>query len=329
MSGDQGPHVTLPAALDFLQQQPDCHLLLVGDQSVVTPWLDADPRYPKLRESISTLHAESVVSMGEKPSVALRKRKDSSLYKAVDAVATGAAEACVSAGNTGALMAISRYRLGMHPGIDRPAIATVLPTRTGHCYMLDLGANVDCSAAHLLQFAQMGAVLAETLDQNGAPKIALLNVGEEEIKGNEQVKLASRLIQEQSQLNYIGYIEGNDIYAGKADVVVCDGFVGNIALKSSEGVARFIQSSLVAEFEKSLYRKLLGLLMRPVLKDLQDVIDPSRHNGASLLGLQGIVVKSHGAANRTCFRHAIEQAHSEAVRTLSRRINDNLASMSE
>ncbi len=322
MSGDFGPHVIVPSSLDFLARHPDCRLLLVGDEA----------RIRSLAGSFSSdlpfdiIHAPQVVGMDEKPSMALRKRRDSSLYKAISLVASHEADACVSAGNTGAMMAMGRYRLGTHPGIDRPAIATVLPTRKGQCYMLDLGANVDCSADHLFQFALMGAVLAETVDNLQAPRVALLNVGEEEIKGNEQVKLASRLIREHSQLNYVGYIEGDDIYAGKADVVVCDGFVGNIALKSSEGLARLMGASLDAAFRRSLYRRLLGWLARPVLTELRELMDPSRRNGASLLGLQGIVVKSHGSANQLCFGHAIQQAREEVTRQLSVRLNDRLAS---
>ena len=227
----------------------------------------------------------------------------------------------------GALMAMGHYQLHMHPGIDRPAIATALPTATGHCYMLDLGANVDCSAEHLFQFALMGSALAEALDGLVAPRIALLNVGEEEIKGNEQVKLASRLLQEHSQLNYSGYIEGNDIYSGKADVVVCDGFVGNVALKSSEGLARFIADQMRQSFQQGWYQRLIGMLARPVLKQLKQQLDPSRRNGASLLGLQGIVVKSHGSATCECFGHAIAQALAEVQQDVPGLINRKLAQL--
>ncbi|WP_421862948.1 phosphate acyltransferase PlsX [Motiliproteus sp.] len=321
MSGDLGPRVAVPAVCRFAEQHPDTELLLIGDPSRINPLLtQSTPR-------VSVLAAESVVEMTDKPSFALRKRKDSSMYLAVQLVAEGKADACVSAGNTGALMAMGHYLLHMHPGIDRPAIATAIPTQNGHCYMLDLGANVDCSAEHLFQFALMGSALSEAVDQLEQPRVSLLNVGQEEIKGNEQVKLASRLIREHSSLNYIGYIEGNDIYSGKADVVVCDGFVGNVALKSSEGLARFITRELLQSFDAGWYQRLVGLLARPLLERLKRQLDPSRRNGASLLGLQGIVVKSHGSANEECFGHAIAQARAEVIRDVPGLINEKLSRM--
>ncbi|MCW8884450.1 MAG: phosphate acyltransferase PlsX [Motiliproteus sp.] len=323
MSGDFGPHVIVPSALDFVRRYPDCRLLLVGDAAKIERQLDGN----SAGLQIEIVHASEVVGMDEKPSTALRKRKDSSLYRAISLVSESKADACVSAGNTGAMMAMGRYLLRTHHGIDRPAIATALPTSSGSSYMLDLGANVDCNADHLLQFALMGAVLVETVEGIESPRVALLNVGAEEIKGNEQVKLASRLIQEHSHLNYIGYIEGDDIYAGAADVVVCDGFVGNIALKSSEGLARLMGRSLKTAFHRSLYRKFIGFLAKPVLNELQQLMDPSRRNGASLLGLQGIVVKSHGSANSACFGHAIEQARAEVVRGFSHKLNERLSSL--
>ncbi|MEH6472693.1 MAG: phosphate acyltransferase PlsX [Halopseudomonas sp.] len=322
MSGDLGPRVAVPAALEFCLAHPDTQLILVGDSAQIESLLP-----DSYSGQISIEATSSVVIMADKPSFALRKRKGSSMYRAVKLVAEERADACVCAGNTGALMAMGHYLLHMHPGIDRPAIATAIPARTGHCYMLDLGANVDCSAEHLFQFALMGSALAEALDGLNAPRVALLNVGEEEIKGNEQVKLASRLLQEHTALNYIGYIEGNDIFSGKADVVVCDGFVGNVALKSSEGLARFISQQLQQSFNSSGYRKLIGLLARPVLNQLKQQLDPSRRNGASLLGLQGIVVKSHGSATQECFGHAIAQARTEVLRDVPGLINNKLAQM--
>lgn len=323
MSGDYGPHVLVPSSLQFLQRFPDCRLLLVGDENVLGPQLDGQ----SVTAGVEIVHADQVVTMSDKPSMALRKGKQSSLYKSISLVAEGRADACVSAGNTGAMMAMGRYLLGMPPGIDRPAIATVLPTRSGHCHVLDLGANVDCSAEHLLQFALMGSVLVETVESLPRPTVALLNVGVEKNKGNEQVKRASQLIEQYGHLNYIGYIEGNDLYAGKADVVVCDGFVGNIALKSSEGLARLIGFSVERAFRRSLYRKLVGWLAKPVLNELRELMDPSRRNGASLLGLQGIVVKSHGGADQYCFGHAIEQARTEVVRDLSVRLTSKLKAL--
>lgn len=319
MSGDFGPRVAVPAALDFSALNPDTRLILVGDPVQIESYLPA--RYSG---QLCIEATQSVITMTAKPSVALRKGKDSSMYRAVKLVAEGRADACICAGNTGALMAMGHYLLHMHPGIDRPAIATTIPTRKGHCYMLDLGANVDCSAEHLFQFGLMGAALAEALDEVEAPRVALLNVGVEEVKGNEQVKLASRLLREHAALNYIGYIEGNDIYSGKADVVVCDGFVGNVALKSSEGLARLIAEQLKQSFNSSWYRKVVGLLAMPVLNQLKQQLDPSRRNGASLLGLQGIVVKSHGSATRECFGYAIAQAQAEVLRDVPGLINAKL-----
>lgn len=324
MSGDYGPRFIIPAALDFIKQQSHVKLILVGDTRVIEQILPADTH---LLSALDIVHAEEIVAMDERPSVALRKCRKSSMYRAIDLVLQGEAQACVSAGNTGALMAMGRYLLNMHPGIDRPAITTPIPTRSGQCHMLDLGANMDCSAEQLFQFALMGSELASAIEGTVSPKVALLNVGEEENKGNEQVKLASRLIVESRQLNYIGYIEGDDIYSGRADVIVCDGFVGNVVLKSSEGLARFLGRSLDGAFKSSPYRRLLGWLARPVLAELQSLLDPSRRNGASFLGLQGIVVKSHGAANRECFRHAIEQALLEIQMDLPSKIKDRLGSV--
>lgn len=322
MSGDFGPRVAVPASIKYLCDHPDVSLVLVGDPSQINPLLvstDCD--------RLSVEPAASVVAMSDKPSFALRKRRDSSMARAIQLVADGQANACVSAGNTGALMAMGHYLLRMHPGIDRPAITTGIPTAEGHCYMLDLGANVDCSAEQLFQFALMGSALAEAVDGLQQPRVALLNVGAEEIKGNEQVKLASRLLQEHKELNYIGYIEGNDIYSGKADVVVCDGFVGNVALKSSEGLARLIGRQLEQQFTRSWYGRVVGLLAKPVLNQMRHQLDPSRRNGASLLGLQGIVVKSHGSATQECFGHAIAQARNEVFRDVSGVISARLGGL--
>ncbi len=323
MSGDFGPRETVPSVLAYARRNPDINLLVVGQAKAiesVNPRLFSEP-------NISLVERSSVVSCDDRPSSVLRRGMDTSLYGAVSLVADGRADACVSAGNTGALMAVGRYLLHTHPGIERPAIASAIPTATGNCFMLDLGANVDCSAEHLFQFAIMGSVLAYAVGGMESPRVALLNIGSEEVKGNEQVKLASRLIQENSRLNYIGYIEGDDICRGRADVVVCDGFVGNVALKSSEGLARLLGGALKEGFNRSLYRRMLGFLARPVLAELQQVMDPSRRNGASLLGLRGIVVKSHGAANSDCFGHAIEQARLEVMQKVPFRINEHLCGL--
>jgi glycerol-3-phosphate acyltransferase PlsX len=285
MGGDFGPRVTVPAAIDALRRHPSLRILLVGRQEQIAPLLSHCTSIELDR--LAVVHADSVVAMDEKPALALRRRKDSSMYLALQAVADGRAHACVSAGNTGALMVLGRGILQTLPGIDRPAITSAVPTVNGHCYMLDLGANVDCTASHLLQFAIMGSVMVRAVENIDRPRVGLLNIGAEEIKGNEQVRLASRLLAEQKQLNYVGFVEGDGVFSGRADLVVCDGFVGNIALKSSEGLARLISRKLRRSFGLNLYRRLLALLARPVLQELQAQLDPGRRNGASL-GCRGL-----------------------------------------
>lgn len=324
MGGDFGPRVTIPATLDALKHYPFLSAKLVGHQEAINPYikrLNAD-----VACRLEIVHATDTITMADKPSQALRNGRDSSMYKALELVSEHKAEACISAGNTGALMVLGRYILRTLPGIDRPAIIASVPTISGHCYMLDLGANVDCSAEHLLQFAIMGSVMVSAVEQNAQPRVGLLNIGQEEVKGNEQVKLASRLIEEQGSLNYIGFVEGDDLYAGRADVVVCDGFVGNIALKSSEGLARLISRKLQAGFKKGLYRRFLALIASPVLNELKRQMDPSRNNGASLLGLQGIVIKSHGGASRKCFRYALDHAVAEIQQDVPRKISREIES---
>jgi len=322
MGGDFGPRVTVPAAIDALRRHPSLRILLVGRQEQIDPIIS---RYGQIEtDRLTLIHAESVVAMDEKPALALRRRRDSSMYLALQAVADGQANACVSAGNTGALMVLGRGILQTLPGIDRPAITSAVPTVNGHCYMLDLGANVDCTASHLLQFSIMGSVMVRAVEGIVRPRVGLLNIGAEEIKGNEQVRLASRLLAEQDDLNYVGFVEGDGVFQGQADLVVCDGFAGNIALKSSEGLARLISHKLHRSFDLNLYRRLLALLARPVLRELQEQLDPGRRNGASLLGLQGIVVKSHGGADRGCFGHALDQAVSEAQMNVPERISEQL-----
>jgi glycerol-3-phosphate acyltransferase PlsX len=261
--------------------------------------------------------------MDESPSAALRGKKDSSMRVAVNLVKDGTADACVSAGNTGALMAISRFVLKTLAGIERPAICSVLPALKGRTYMLDLGANVDCSAEHLLQFAIMGATLASAVEDQARPRVGLLNIGEEEIKGNDVVKQAAELLRD-SELNFIGNVEGNDIYLGTCDVVVCDGFVGNVALKTSEGLAQMLSTYLRDEFKRNILTMLAGLIALPVINHFKNRVDPRRYNGASLLGLRGIVVKSHGSADRLAFRIAIERAVAEARLGVLRQIAERL-----
>jgi glycerol-3-phosphate acyltransferase PlsX len=325
MGGDFGPHVILPACISALKRYSYLKILLIGEIEQLDAVLLKQNCPQLLMSRLELVPAGESVSMGEKPSSAIRHRQDSSMCLAVKAVGEKRADACVSAGNTGALMAFGRLILKMLPGIDRPAIITSVPTVAGHCYVLDLGANVDCSAEHLLQFAIMGSVMVEAVDQKLQPTVGLLNVGEEVIKGNEQVRLADKLIRQQAGLNYIGYIEGNDVFGGKADIVVCDGFVGNVVLKSSEGLARLITHKVHQSFTRNWIRRLLALLARPVLKEIQVQMDPSRRNGATLLGLQGIMIKSHGGADKSCFGYALDQAIAEVLQNVPVRISERLA----
>lgn len=306
MGGDYGPPVTVPAALEVLVKYPEIHLILVGDSSVLQKALNSR-KYDESRLSI--LHASQQVEMNELPSQALRTKKDSSMRVAINQLKEGKAQACVSAGNTGALMATARFVLKTLPGIDRPAIISTFPTINPdkNVRMLDLGANVDSTAENLVQFAVMGSVLASAVDNINNPKIYLLNIGEEEIKGNEQVKQTAQLLAN-SRLNFVGYIEGDALHSGEADVIVCDGFVGNVALKTTEGVARLIARMMKEAFMRNMLTKLIGLLVKPVLKSFIKRIDPSRYNGATFIGLNGTVVKSHGGANIQAFSRAIEEA---------------------
>ena len=321
MSGDHGPAATVPAAAEVLARHANLSLILVGDQDQLT-WL-ANRSPHKHGDRLRIVHASQVIEMHEKPSTALRNKRDSSMRIALELVKQGTAEACVSAGNTGALMATARYVFKTLPGIDRPAICTTLPGTAAHTHVLDLGANVDSSSEDLFQFAVMGSVLAAAIENKTRPTVALLNVGEEQIKGNDRVKQTAALL-EASTLNYVGYVEGNDIYRGKVDVIVCDGFVGNVALKASEGVAQLMMHAAKEEFTRSLLTRLAALVARPVLKSLAERMDPRRYNGASLLGLRGIVVKSHGSADALSFAHAIEQAVLEAEKRVPERISNLL-----
>ncbi|KAF0193174.1 MAG: glycerol-3-phosphate acyltransferase PlsX [Gammaproteobacteria bacterium] len=324
MGGDFGAPVVVPAALHVLDEQPELSLVLVGDQAVLLQELAARRREPGDRLTIH--HASQRVEMDEAPSAALRGKKDSSMRVAINLVKERAVDACVSAGNTGALMATARYVLKTLPGIDRPAICAVMPTITGHTHMLDLGANVDLSADHLFQLAVMGAELTAAVDNKPRPTVGLLNIGEEEIKGNDQVKRAAQLL-ENSSLNYYGFIEGDDIFKGTVDVVVCDGFVGNIALKTSEGVARMISHFMKEEFLRSPWNKMIGLMAKRILDNFRLRIDPRQYNGASFVGLQGIVVKSHGGADEFAFAQAIREAVVEIKKNVPERIRANLEAL--
>jgi glycerol-3-phosphate acyltransferase PlsX len=324
MGGDHGPHVTVPAALDFLRHNPEGNIVLVGLPDAIQAELKAHKAEtgPRLR-----LHAASeVVTMDEPPALALRGKRDSSMRVAVNLVKSGEAQACVSAGNTGALMAISKFVLKTLPGIDRPAICTVLPSLKGHTHMLDLGANVDCAPEHLLQFAIMGSVLVSSIEGKERPSVGLLNIGEEEIKGNEVVKQAAELLRA-SPLNFLGNVEGTDIYKGTTDVVVCDGFVGNVALKTSEGLAQMLTTFLRREFKRNLLTRLAALMALPVLNAFKRRVDHREYNGASLLGLRGIVIKSHGSADRLAFRRAIERGAEEVRGGMLRHLSERLAEL--
>ncbi len=321
MGGDHGPHVVVPAALSVLADQDNLKLILVGNREMITAELRL--RKANVGERLIIQHSSQSIEMDELPSQALRNKKDSSMRVAINLVKEGVASACVSAGNTGALMATARYVLKTLPGVDRPAIISALPTMHGHIHMLDLGANIDCSAEQLFQFAMMGSALVSAVDNIAKPRIGLLNIGEEEMKGNEQVKEAARLLSE-SDINYIGFVEGNDIYAGTVDVVVCDGFVGNVALKASEGVARMISHYMKQGFHRNILTKLAGVMTLPIFKELKKKIDPRRYNGASLVGLQGIVIKSHGGADIFAFANAIKEAVLEVNKDVPQRIGEQL-----
>lgn len=304
MSGDKGTGVIVEAVRHVLANRSDATLLLVGDPAEIERHIGDKP-LPEGRVRI--VEATEVVTMEDSVAVALRNKKKSSMRVAIDQVKNGSAAACVSSGNTSALMAISKFVLKTVAGIDRPAICTTIPALNGHTHMLDLGANVDCSADHLYQFATMGSILAEAIDSKPQPSVGLLNIGSEDLKGNGQVKEAAELLTN-SSLNYVGFVEGNEIYTDRADVVVCDGFVGNVSLKTSEGLARMISYYLKEEFVRNPLNKLVGLVAMPILKSFRNRIDPRRYNGASLLGLKGVVVKSHGSADAVAFANAINIA---------------------
>jgi glycerol-3-phosphate acyltransferase PlsX len=321
MGGDHGPSVVIPAALRVLAKHTLLRLILVGDRAVLEQELRAHSTADETRLLIE--HASQRVEMDDLPSQALRTKKDSSMRVAINLVKDGTAQACVSAGNTGALMATARFVLKTIPGIDRPAIISTFPTAAGtkNMRMLDLGANVDSSAEVLFQFAVMGSVLAAALDNIEHPSVYLLNIGAEEIKGNEQVKQAALLLANSASLNYAGFIEGDKIFQGDADVVVCDGFVGNVALKTTEGVAKFIKGLIKKAFHRNALTKMAGVIAMPVLKIISSWIDPDRYNGACFIGLQGIVIKSHGGANAHAFSYALEEAIMQVEKDVTQRIH--------
>ncbi len=319
MGGDHGPDVTVQAALDFVHKHEDVRVLLVGIEGRLSPLLE-DVSHSR----ILIRHASEIVEMDESPALAIRNKKDSSMRVALDLVKSGEADACVSAGNTGALMAISRFVLKMLPGIDRPAICGVLPTVSGHVHVLDLGANVDCTPEHLLQFGIMGASLVGAIEHKDRPSVGILNIGEEDIKGNDVVKRAAELLKD-SGLNFVGNVEGDGLYKGEAEVIVCDGFVGNVALKASEGLAQMLGTFLRQEFGRNVLTKLIAILAIPVLRHFKRRVDHRRYNGASLLGLKGIVVKSHGSADVFSFCNALERAADMVRSGVLARITERVA----
>ena len=325
MGGDHGPHVTVPAALEFQARQPDVEIVLVGQPEAIERELTTLGRKPDARLRVQA--ASEVVAMDEALATALRVKKDSSMRVMANLLKEGAAHAAVSAGNTGALMAISRFVLKTLPGIDRPAIATVIPTmRASRTYVLDLGANVDCTAEHLLQFGVMGAMLVAAVEHKEQPIVGLLNIGVEDIKGNETVKRAAELLRA-SGLNFVGNVEGDDIFKGTCDVVVCDGFVGNAVLKAVEGVLQMMSSNLKEEFARTALTRLSALAAMPVLRAFRRRMDHRRYNGASLLGLKGIVIKSHGSADRYAFGQALGRAVEEVRNEVPQRIERRMAQM--
>jgi glycerol-3-phosphate acyltransferase PlsX len=323
MSGDCGPSICVPAALAAARAFPDVRFTLIGREEDLG-------RQLKLRAAaaepgnVSCLFAAQIVEMTDHPREALRRKKDSSMRRALDLVKAGDANACVSAGNTGALMAMAHFVLKMLPGVERPAIVSLIPSRGGHTYMLDLGANASCTPAQLCQFAVMGSVLAADLEgAHEKPRVGLLNIGEEEIKGNEIVQTAHNMLVT-SDINYVGFVEGHDIFSDKVDVVVTDGFTGNVALKTMEGAARLISEALHEEFTRSPLRKLGALAARPSLRALRTRMDPRQYNGATMVGLNGIVIKSHGGADLFAFQRAIEVAVLEARNGVPQRITQRL-----
>ena len=324
MGGDHGPRVVVPAAVEIAKEVDDIDLVLVGNSSAIEAVLGRSAASTQGR--ISVLHASQRVEMDDLPSQVLRSKRDSSMRVALDLVKKGRADACVSAGNTGALMAMARFVLKTLPGIDRPAIISPLPTRTGHTHVLDLGANVESTPRHLFEFAVMGSVLASAVDDIPEPTVGVLNIGQEDIKGNERVKEAARLIAG-SHIRYVGFVEGDDIYRGTANVVVCDGFVGNVALKSSEGVAHMITDLIRDEFRRTALNRVAGLFARPVLRKLASRLDPRSYNGASFVGLRGIVIKSHGSADIVAFKRAIIEAAAEIRKNVPERISEHIASV--
>lgn len=321
MSGDLGPRVAISASQKFVTQFPDVDLLLVGNEAQLLSLL---PQSQKIHEQITLVHAADVIGMHDDPLVALRQKKDSSMWMALDLLRNNDADACVSAGNTGALLAIAKYLIKTFPTIERPAICKSMPVEAGSTYLLDLGANINCPPEYLHQFALMGSVLA-CVSNDIAPRVALLNIGTEQQKGTDTLQAAQLLLQADERINYVGFVEANGIFSGEVDVIVCDGFHGNIALKASEGVARFIANKISKIIKKNVFNKLLSLFMWPLLKRLQHELDPALYNGASFLGLQKTVIKSHGSADKKAFLQALIVAREQIIQQVPARIQQVLS----
>ena len=329
MGGDKGPLITIPAAIMAIKRHPHLHLILCGDNDTIRATLARHGISEKQlanHHQLSIYGTSQVVAMDDKPAIAMRTKKDSSMRKSLDLVHQGRSQACVSAGNTGALFSMAHFVLKNLPGVERPALISALPThdKAKHVFMLDLGANVFCDSHVLYQFGVMGSVMASQVDGIDKPRVALLNMGEEAMKGSDHIKLAGLALSENSTINYIGFIEGSDIFSNKADVIVCDGFVGNVALKTCEGVARLVYKRSKLAFSASIIASIFGFFFKSSFKKLFKSMNPDQYNGASLIGLRGIVVKSHGNANASAFLSAIEEAMKEVERQVPDKIKSTL-----
>jgi phosphate acyltransferase len=323
MGGDFGPHIILPAALNSLLENPNLHLILCGPIELLEAWYDKQT--PDIQSRSQLSDCQQVVAMDEAPIAALRNKKDSSMRRMLNLVEQGQADGCVSAGNTGALLAMAYHVLKMLPGVHRPALISLMPTvDNGKVYLLDLGANVDCDSEVLFQYAVMGSVLAELVGKLDKPKVGLLNVGSEQNKGNERVKSTAKMLRESSSIHYIGYVEGNDIFSQKADVIVTDGFAGNIALKSCEGLTKLVINEVKKASNQNWLNRILAKIALPLLRNIYLRMNPDQYNGASLIGLRGIVVKSHGNASSEAFLYAIRQAVKEVSMQVPTRIKDKI-----
>lgn len=323
MGGDHGINVIIPACIKMIKRYPDLKLILVGDENIITSKLRGYKRYN--REQIKIEHASQIVAMDDLPSYALRSKKDSSMRIAINLVKEGSAQACVSAGNTGALMATAKFVLKTLSGIDRPAIIAEFPSFSGSfTRVIDLGANVDVTSDNLFQFAVMGSALIQAIDDNPSPRIGLLNIGVEEIKGNDQVKRTQQLLAQNEILNYTGYVEGDQFFDGTVDLIVCDGFVGNVALKSCEGTMKLFSLALKNTLQQSVFFRMLAFLLIPVLRSFKKKFNPTRYNGAIMLGLNGIVVKSHGSADTVAFEAAIEKAYLQVKKNVVHLVKEQI-----